>query len=414
MPKYVGLKFDRCAACHDDVHKGEFKQTCESCHSTVSWKRTNYITEFDHSKTKYPLQGKHQEVSCLECHRKGDFKTQVAFADCRDCHTAEPHGGQFLARTDGGRCEPCHTVSGFKPAKYTVVDHKETKFALMEKHADVNCAKCHIPAGKATIFVIKVTTCSSCHKDVHKGQFRGAPYNDRCEQCHNQTNFHNAGFDLARHQKSSFVLTGGHVAVACNDCHKPAANGRDAVYHFNELSCATCHADPHKGQFEARMTKVSAKGQAQGCEACHSTKTWSDVSRFDHGTTKFALTGTHKAVACIDCHRPPNLERKMLNVNYTAASSKCEDCHEEAHGLQFAKASSVSQCADCHTTGKWKPSLFDHDKTAFPLKGVHQNVRCGACHKLLKQVQGKDVLFYKPTPSQCAACHGNAVAKTAI
>lgn len=297
----------------------------------------------------------------------------------------------------------------------TVADYKSSKFPLQEKHADVACTKCHIPAGKATVFKIKASDlCVTCPQDIHRNQFVGAPYFNRCEQCHNVTSFHAAGFDVARHQKTGFVLTGGHVAVACIDCHKPAANGRDVVYHFNELSCTTCHTDPHKGDFEVRMTKVAADGHPQSCESCHSTKTWNDVSRFDHGTTKFALTGTHKAVACVDCHRPPNMERKMLNVNYTAASSKCEDCHEEAHGLQFARGGSVSLCADCHSTGKWKPSLIDHDKTAFPLKGVHQNVRCGACHKYIKQIQGKDILFYKPTPIQCSACHGNAVAKTAV
>ncbi|HZM10772.1 MAG TPA: hypothetical protein VFC15_11230, partial [Candidatus Limnocylindrales bacterium] len=63
---------------------------------------------------------------------------------------------------------------------------------------------------------------------------------------------------------------------------------------------------------------------------------------------------------------------------------------------------------------KWRPSLVDHDKTAFPLKGAHQNVRCGACHKSFRPFEGKDVLFYKPTPTECAACHGNAVAKIAM
>ena len=56
---------------------------------------------------------------------------------------------------------------------------------------------------------------------------------------------------------------------------------------------------------------------------------------------------------------------------------------------------------------KWKPSLFDHEKrTTFPLRGAHQNVRCAECHKLTKIVAAKTVLFYKPTPKDCAACHG--------
>ena len=81
--------------------------------------------------------------------------------------------------------------------------------------------------------------------------------------------------------------------------------------------------------------------------------------------------------------------------------------------MQFAKAE-VTHCADCHNSMKWKPSLFDHDeRTEFPLRGAHQNVRCGECHKLTRTVAGKPVLFYKPTPKDCASCHGatNPVAK---
>jgi hypothetical protein len=28
------------------------------------------------------------------------------------------------------------------------------------------------------------------------------------------------------------------------------------------------------------------------------------------------------------------------------------------------------------------------------------------CHELQREVQGKTVLFYKPTPKACADCHG--------
>ena len=412
VAKYVGLKFDRCAACHSDPHRGEFKQGCESCHSTSTWKRSAFATEFDHSKTKYPLAGKHLDVPCESCHRNGDFKSPIAHNACADCHKPDPHNGQFLARADGGRCESCHSVEGFKPAKYTVADHDKTTFPLHAKHAELACAKCHLPAGRATVFVIKATRCADCHQDVHHNQFAAAPYFNRCERCHNESSFHSAAFDLARHQQTRFVLTGGHMAVACIDCHKPAVAGRSAPFHFDNLSCTTCHAEPHKGQFVARMQKIDSTGRAAGCEACHSTKSWSDVSRFDHSTTGFVLTGAHRAVDCASCHRPPNLERKLLNVNFKAAPTQCEDCHEEVHGLQFAKGA-VSRCAECHVTGKWKPSLIDHDKTSFPLKGGHQNVRCGACHKAVRVVEGRDVLFYKPTPTECAACHGNGAVKTA-
>lgn len=410
VPKFAGLKFDRCSACHNDPHRGEFKQGCESCHSTATWKRSSFAAQFDHSKTKYPLLGKHLEASCASCHRNGDFKSAIAHDTCSDCHNPDPHGGQFLARADGGRCDSCHSLEGFKPAKFSVADHTKTDFPLRAKHADVACAKCHIPAGRATVFRIKTSGCIACHQDVHRNQFAGAPYFNRCERCHNETTFHSTPFDVARHQQTRFVLTGGHVAVACIDCHKPVPGGRASTFHFDNLNCTTCHADPHKGQFAARMQVLDSAGKPAGCEACHSTRSWGDLTHFDHDSTGFVLTGSHRAVDCTSCHRPPNLERTLLNVDFKSAPKQCEDCHEEVHGLQFAQAG-ISRCAGCHTTGKWKPSLIDHDKTMFPLKGGHENVRCGACHKNVRSVDTRDVLFYKPTPTACAACHGNPVAK---
>jgi Cytochrome c7 and related cytochrome c len=409
--KFVGLKFDRCASCHTDPHRGEFKQGCESCHNSATWKRSSFVAQFDHSKTKYPLVGKHQEVACEACHHNGDFKAPVAHNACTDCHKPDPHNGQFLARSDGGRCDSCHSLDGFKPAKFTVADHSKTDYPLRGKHADVACAKCHVPAGRATVFRIKTSQCLDCHQDVHHNQFAGSPYFNRCERCHNENTFHNTPFDIVRHQQTRFALTGGHVAVACIDCHKAPQGERTAVFHFNDLSCTTCHADPHKGEFASRMLVRDRTGRQSGCEACHSTKAWSDLSHFDHGTTGFLLTGSHRAVDCVSCHRPPNLERTLLNVDFKSAPKECEDCHEEVHGLQFAHSGNATRCVECHTTGKWKPSLIDHDKTMFPLKGGHQNVRCGACHKQTREVEGRQVLFYKPTPTQCAACHGNVVAQ---
>jgi nitrate/TMAO reductase-like tetraheme cytochrome c subunit len=246
-----------------------------------------------------------------------------------------------------------------------------------------------------------------CHEDIHKGQFAAAPILNRCEQCHTETSFKPSTLTIARHQKTSFPLTGSHMAVACIDCHKPMADGKTVAYHFNNLSCTTCHEDIHKGEFAERMVKLNKSGKPFGCEACHSTKTWNDLQGFDHAETSFPLLGTHRATACIDCHKPPNLEQTMLHVSFKAAPSQCEDCHENVHGPQFAKADNKTRCVDCHNSTKWKPSLFDHEKTAFSLKGAHENVACKDCHALFREVDGKKVLFYKPTPTACAACHGN-------
>jgi len=408
-PRYIGIAFSTCSSCHTDPHKGEFKQACDSCHNTLTWKNTPFTLTFDHSKTKFPLLGKHISVSCMSCHKNADFKTPIPFANCADCHKPDPHGGQFLKRADGGRCESCHKVDGWIPSTYTAEDHAKTGFPLVSPHAETKCADCHIPAGKETRYKIKFALCVDCHQDEHEGQFAADPWRNHCEQCHAGLTFKTSSYTLAIHQKSRFPLTGGHEAVACIDCHKPSVGSKVAIYHFSQLSCTSCHEDIHKGQFNRRMAVVDAKGNPLGCMACHSTREWRDLTKFDHAQTNFPLIGSHRAVACIDCHKPPNMELTMFHVDFTNASTVCNQCHENPHADQFgAKA---NDCAACHSNNKWRPSLFDHEKTAFSLKGGHQDVACSACHSLRKQVGGNQVLFYKPTPTACEACHGTNTPK---
>jgi Cytochrome c7 and related cytochrome c len=125
-PRYEGLKFAYCADCHRDPHKGEFKQACETCHTTSSWTETTFVSKFDHSKTGFPLRGKHQAVPCLKCHVDANFKQPIAHAACADCHKPDPHNGQFAERADGGRCESCHTEQGWSPSTFSAADHAKT------------------------------------------------------------------------------------------------------------------------------------------------------------------------------------------------------------------------------------------------------------------------------------------------
>ena len=411
-PRYTGIPFSKCVDCHADRHNGAFTQGCQACHNTNGWKRVQAGTlnaQFDHSKTKYPLTGKHQEVGCSQCHANGDFKKPLAFPRCMDCHKPDPHGGQFARRTDGGECSSCHTVEGFKPAKFGVKDHALTAYPLEYKHAEVECGKCHLPKGKDTLYKVRFDRCVNCHRDEHEGQFTAAPYLNKCDSCHTLKGYRPSTYSLQQHQKLAFSLTGAHIAIACTECHKPRdpVLGRPAAqFHWQNLACTSCHHDPHRDQFFERM-RVLKDGKPVGCEACHSTDTWKDLSRFDHAKTTFPLVGTHRATACIDCHKPPNLETRLIHVDFKAAPTDCKDCHADPHAGQFAKAGAPAGCASCHNTTKWKPSLFDHDKTALPLQGVHRNVRCELCHKLTREIEGKAVLFYKPTPKDCAACHGS-------
>jgi hypothetical protein len=411
--KYTGLAFRACSDCHADPHHSVFKAACESCHTTAGWKQISAATvstHFDHSTTRYPLLGKHAAVRCELCHLGGDLNRPIAFQKCLDCHKTDPHHGQFNARKDGGECAACHTVEGFKPTTFTVAQHKATAYPLEGKHSTVACEKCHFPKGLDTLYKIKATQCRDCHTDIHKGQFSSSPWNSRCEACHTVKGFKPSTYPLARHNTTKFSLTGGHIAVPCLECHKAdvlSANPSTVLFHFSDLSCTTCHVDPHRGEFAERMKLRRADGTALGCEACHSTASWTEKLRFDHSTTSFLLTGAHRAVACMNCHKPPNLEVTMKNVVYSSAPKLCGGCHEDIHAKQFARGGLNPGCDDCHNNARWKPSLFDHEtRTDFSLKGGHQDVPCRDCHKLTREGQKNSVLFYKPTPHQCAACHG--------
>lgn len=409
QPRFTGIAFSSCVSCHTDPHEGQFKQDCSSCHSTTGWKKSPFVSSFDHSRTGFPLIGKHLQVDCITCHKSANFNTPVAHAQCTDCHKPDPHNGEFAKRADGGRCESCHTVQGWSPSTFSVMDHAKTGFPLVPPHAKVQCGSCHTPAGAQTRFKLAYARCTDCHKDAHNWQFAGAPWLNRCDQCHTGATFKSANYTLSKHQKSSFPLTGSHMAVPCNQCHKPMPGSPVALFHFGKVSCTTCHEDIHQGQFANRMAVISSNGNRLGCEACHSTNEWKDLSRFDHSTTKFPLEGSHRAVACIDCHRPPNMERNMLLVQFAQASTRCSECHQNPHADQFGLR--AESCSTCHNTNKWRPSLFDHEQTAFSLKGGHQNVPCASCHTNKHLVDGTLVLFYKPTPKACADCHGGNVPK---
>ncbi len=420
QPRYRGIAFASCADCHSDPHRAGFQQTCESCHSTAGWKKVSASAlgrnDFDHSKTKFPLLGKHTEVDCIACHAGGNFQKPLAFRKCMDCHQPDPHAGQFAKRSDGGECGSCHNVNGFKPSTFGLREHAATAYPLQGKHAALACAQCHVPKAniKDTLFKMKFQHCTDCHGDEHALQFAGAPYFNACESCHNLQRLMPSTFTSSRHKATRFPLTGGHLAVACNDCHRPFAGFRPkpaALYHWQTLACTNCHADPHNGQFNGLMRVAGPAGRILGCESCHSTESWKEFSRFDHSKTSFPLLGAHQTTACRDCHNPPGSKVAFIHADFKAAPTGCEACHANVHGPQFIKGG-VTPCAECHDSAKWKPSLFDHDKrTSFPLQGAHRSVPCEGCHKLIHTVSGKAVLFYSPTPKSCAACHGNDVVK---
>jgi hypothetical protein len=402
--RYVGIAFAQCNACHQDPHRGAFTSPCSSCHNDTAWKPArNTNLAFDHSKTNFPLLARHAAVSCDKCHRTSDYKAPVAHDLCGACHK-DVHGGQFLTTTGGADCARCHTADGWKTSTYTAAAHSKSAYPLIGRHAAVKCEACHKPAGAATLYRVAFRLCTDCHRDPHEAQFANAS----CEDCHTVDRFRPAKFPLTAHARTRFPLDGAHAAVACIDCHTSRAERpTTAVYRFGDLSCESCHQDPHLGQFR---TAVAGKpGASVGCAGCHTTGAWRDVSKFDHSATQFALSGGHRAVACDLCHKATSLSTGLQRGLFRGTPTKCSGCHADNHVGQFHTATQQAECDVCHNITKWRVAAFDHSRTGFPLIGVHDQVPCRDCHKNNREVNGRLVLFYKPTPKECSDCHATTV-----
>jgi hypothetical protein len=219
--------------------------------------------------------------------------------------------------------------------------------------------------------------------------------------------FHRTTFTVAKHRNTRFALTGAHAAVACVDCHKLGAGGRtDKIlpFKFEDRTCTACHKDPHKGEFNDRMARKRANGTPFGCEACHTAKSWADISGFDHSKTKFPLLGAHRTVACGECHKATT----EYASRFKGTPQQCEACHSDAHDGQFTAKDAKTHCGDCHNDQRWVPSTFDHDtRTHLPLTGGHANVPCAKCHIQTNLAGDKSIVIYKNTPNKCVDCHGS-------
>jgi hypothetical protein len=214
-------------------------------------------------------------------------------------------------------------------------------------------------------------------------------------------------FSIEDHARTRLPLTGAHLAVACDACHRevpverlraigirppPGSPARTEQLRFASTACSTCHADPH-GDRTARHGS---------CESCHATDAWAAV-RFDHGKTGVALLGAHARVPCRACH-----PGEGGTLTFAGRPKICAGCHDDPHEGQFARRfgrDGRTDCAACHEPTSWRSMRFDHDRqTSFALQGAHHDVPCAQCH--LREVDGRRIMKYSGLGRACSACHG--------
>jgi hypothetical protein len=357
--------------------------------------------------------------NCTVCHELGD---KVTNNKCLNCHKEikslilSNTGYHASAEVRNKECRKCHSEHNgrdFQIVRFDEkrFDHSTTGFTLNGKHSQIKCNECHQSKfinnsnlkKRENTFLGLSSNCINCHEDVHQKTL-----GNNCSNCHSFNSFKPASkFD---HNTTRFKLTGMHQTTDCVKCHKVEARNGKSFQNFVELSfnsCASCHADIHKGKF------------GRNCQSCHNTTGFKNInaSSFNHDKTRFRLVGKHQNVKCADCHG--------VNLASKPKFALCTDCHKDYHKRQFTKNNIVSDCGKCHNVYGFSPSTFTiekHNKSKFILSGSHLAVSCYSCHKPYngdwnfvfssqkcischKNIHGKEISFAFLGDDNCENCH---------
>ena len=315
---FKGLKFESCVNCHQDVHNNKFGPNCSECHTEFSFRELKTTNRFDHDKTDYKLEGKHQQVDCKLCH-KVNYTDPIWTSKCTNCHR-DYHNGDFKKDRLITDCQECHTVDGFNQSSFTVEKHNESEFKLNGAHLATPCFACHKKDPEADWKFRSIgKKCADCHEDIHQPYLNKKYYPESaCKNCHTESRWSEINFD---HNQTEYKLQGAHEKQTCRSCHFKQDESGPLHQQFADLpeSCVNCHIDIHFGQFEK-------EGQID-CFACHDFKAFKPASRFDHDKTLFSLKGAHEKVACKECHKPTETSDNKIYIQYKI-DNKCESCHK--------------------------------------------------------------------------------------
>ncbi|HYL22693.1 MAG TPA: hypothetical protein VEU74_13080 [Gemmatimonadales bacterium] len=267
--------------------------------------------------------------------------------------TGNPHGKLVE------ECAVCHSPEAWTPALISPqFDHGKHGLVLAGAHAQAACRSCHASLD----FHGAARDCVSCHKDIHHGEL-----GSDCARCHTARNFLDRTLMVRAHQLTRFPLSGAHLALDCETCHTPMAQGNLTFVNLR-TQCVECHLP----QFQtAKAPDHIAGGFSSACSECHAPTIWT-AARFNHSSTGFPLTGGHSGLACALCHG---------DGVYAGKSTACVSCHLQAYNTtnnpNHAGAGFSTACETCHTTAPgWAPANYNHTFFVLP----HHTAQCYDCH----------------------------------
>lgn len=385
---YFGLDTN-CTSCHTDFHQGKMGNDCASCHNMNNFKNPQ---PFNHNKTRFPLVGKHKNLSCDECHKTVQIKgekvqqySNMKFANCNACHK-DPHQNKF-----GQDCKSCHVETSFSTVKNKdSFDHDKTNYKLVGKHKNVDCNACHT-SGNYTK-ALNHDKCTDCHQDHHRGQLDKNGQKPDCASCHDVNGFTPSDYSIEDHEQTDFPLKGAHTATACFECH---VKKDEWVFKNMGKYCVDCHTNVHK--------ETIGRDQMPGddCTICHVQDSWKKVS-YNHDLTGYKLQGKHAQLSCNECHYRKD-KNGLVVQKFKGTDTECSACHTDNHQHQF-DIDGKTDCLRCHDYEKWNPPTFNHDKARFKLDGDHAGLDCVACHKEISTPAGK-FIQHRFEDISCASCH---------
>ncbi|MBP1656382.1 MAG: hypothetical protein H6Q31_983 [Bacteroidetes bacterium] len=256
-------------------------------------------------------------------------------------------------------CSSCHTPESWKMPKDAPFMHQSTGFTLTGQHTNLRCVNCH----EGLKFKNRSSDCLSCHSNIHKSEL-----GTNCLRCHTTQSWRVSDM-VQKHQVTRFPLLGRHAVADCQVCH---ANAGRKQFTGTPTDCYACHREDFN---RSASPNHSAAGFSTNCTQCHLESAMHWGGGFQHDRTQFPLTGAHRSIACIDCHK---------DQVFKSTSVQCIACHQNDYSStrnpNHSSAHIATTCQTCHTTTVWRPSTFSHATTAFQLVGAHTTVACNQCH----------------------------------